>query len=132
MATELGHGSLESTPPVVELYLTGVLPFDRRALDIAAIEAVVRSAFQPLTAQVKSLLQSAEFAVESGQSLTRTELEQTVLASLFGRDARYAGHAGQWAQAALSLKQLALGGAPPDAILHELDGYLQTLDDAAA
>lgn len=132
LATELGRGSLESTPPVVELYLTGVLPFDRRALDIAAIEAMVRSAFQPLTAQVKSLLQSAEFAVESGQLLTRTELEQTVLASLFSRDARYAGHAGQWAQAALSLKQLALAGAPPDSILDELDGYLQTLDDAAA
>lgn len=129
---ELDNGSLESTPPVVELYLTGVLPFDRRALDIAAIEAVLRSAFQPLTAQVKSLLQSAEFAVESGQSLTRTELEQTVLASLFSRDARYADHAGRWAQAALSLKQLALAGAPPHAILDELEGHLRTFTDADA
>ena len=132
LAAELGNGSLESAPPVVELYLTGVLPFNRRALDIAAIEALLRNAFQPLTAQVKSLLQSAEFAVESGQALTRTELEQTVLAGLFGRDARYAGHASGWAQAALSLKQLALAGAPPDAILDELDGYLRSLDDTSA
>lgn len=131
LMAELGSGSLEIAPPVVELYLTGVLPFDRRSLDIAAIEAILRSAFQPLTAQVKSLLQSAEFAVESGQVLTRTELEQTVLASLFSRDARYASHAGQWAHVALSLKQLALAGAPPDAILDELDGHLRALDDAA-
>jgi len=131
LQTELGNGLLESTPPVVELYLTGVLPFDRRALDIAAIEAVVRSAFQPLTAQVKSLLQSAEFAIDSGESPTRADLEQNVLTGLFARDARYADHAAQWAHAARSVKQMALSGAPPNAILDEVDGYLQTLANAA-
>ena len=120
-------GDLETTPPVIELYLTGVLPFDRRALDVAGIEAVVRTAFQPLVAQVKSLLQSADFAVESGEAPTRAELEQRVLASLFSRDVRYAAHNTQWMQAALSLKQLALSGASPDAILAELDGYLETI-----
>lgn len=115
-------------PPVIELYLTGVLPFDRRALDIPAIEAVVNAAFQPLVAQVKSLLQSAEFAVDSGNAATRTELEQRVLASLFARDVRFADHSAQWMQAALALKQMALAGAPPEAILAELDGHLRTID----
>ncbi|HAJ38159.1 MAG TPA: hypothetical protein DCL15_21005 [Chloroflexi bacterium] len=124
----LAKGGLETMPPVIELYLTGVLPFDRRALDIPAIEAVVNAAFQPLVAQVKSLLQSAEFAVDSGNAATRTELEQRVLASLFARDVRFADHSAQWMQAALALKQMALAGAPPEAILAELDGHLRTID----
>ena len=123
-----GAGNLETLPPVIELYLTGVLPFDRRALDINAIEAVVNAAFQPLVAQVKSLLQSADFAVEGGNAATRTELEQRVLTSLFSRDVRFAGHSAQWMQATLALKQMALTGAPPDAILAELDGHLRSLD----
>ncbi|MFZ1771673.1 MAG: exonuclease SbcCD subunit D [Caldilinea sp.] len=129
LATELSAGGqLETTPPVIELYLSGVLPFDRRALDMAGLEAAVHAAFRPLSAQVKSLLQSADFAIDSGDAPTRTELEQRVLADLFGRDVRFADHKTRWMQAALSLKQLALTGAPPDAILAELDGYLQRID----
>jgi len=121
-------GGLETMPPVIELYLTGVLPFDRRALDIPAIEKVVNTAFQPLVAQVKSLLQSADFAVDGGNAVTRTELEQRVLAGLFGRDVRFASHSTRWMRAALALKQMALTGASPDAILAELDGHLRAID----
>jgi DNA repair exonuclease SbcCD nuclease subunit len=121
-------GELETTPPVIELYLTGVLPFDRRALDIAALESAVRLAFQPLVVQVKSLLQSADFAVDTGEAPTRAELEQRVLASLFGRDARFAAHNTRWMQATVALKQLALSGASPDAILTELDSWLQAIE----
>ena len=129
LAVELrGAGGLETTPPVIELYLTGVLPFDRRALDVVAIEEVVRTAFQPLVAQVKSLLQSADFMIESSDAPTRTELEQRVLAGLFARDARFAAQNTRWMQAALALKQLALTGAPPDAILSELDGHLDAIE----
>ena len=129
LAVELeSRNTVETTPPVVELYLTGVLPFDRRALDIAAIEQMVRTAFQPLVAHVKSLLQSADFAVEGGDASTRTELEQRVFSGLFGRDARYAEQSGQWTRIAASLKQMALSGAPPDAILEEIDGHLRILD----
>ncbi len=128
LAAELhAAGGLETTPPVIELYLTGVLPFDRRALDISAIEALVNTAFQPLVAQVKSLVQSADFAVDSSHSATRAELEQRVLTSLFARDVRFAEHSTQWMQAALALKQMALTGASPDAILAELDGHLRGL-----
>lgn len=121
-------GGLETMPPVIELHLTGVLPFDRRALDVAAIERVVNAAFQPLVAQVKTLLQSADFAVESGNAVTRTELEQRVLTALFERDVRFASHSTEWMRAALALKQMALTGAPPDAILAELDGHLRAID----
>lgn len=132
LAMELAASRLETTPPVIELYLTGVLPFERRLLDIGAIEMMVRKAFQPLVAQVKSLLQSADFAIDSGEAPTRVELEQNVFSSLFGRDVRFAGNAARWTQAALSLRQMALSGAPPDAILDELAGHLRAIDDDAA
>lgn len=129
---ELTDRTIETTPPVIDLYLTGVLPFDRSTLDIAAIEAIISDAFRPLAVQVKSLLQSADFAVEGDESQTRTGLEQQVLNNLFGRDVRFASHAAQWTQAAVTLKQLALSGAPVDAILDELAGHLHAIDTDAA
>ncbi len=132
LRVELATRPVETTPPVIDLYLTGVMPFDLSALDIAAIEAVVVETFQPLAAQVKSLLQSADFAVESGEGQTRTELERSVLTSLFGRDVRFAGSADRWTQAAVTLKQLALSGAPAEAILDELAGHLDAIDQTLA
>ncbi|MEJ5248649.1 MAG: exonuclease SbcCD subunit D [Caldilinea sp.] len=130
LTSELAEKRDEIGPPVIELYLTGVLPFDRRALDVTAIEALVRKAFRPLASQVKSLVQSAEQPLDAGQPLPRGELERQVLAGLFRRDVRYAANADRWAQAALALKQLSLSNASADAILEELSGLLRQLDGA--
>lgn len=109
-------------PPVIELYLTGVLPFERSALELPAIEELVQRCFRPapLVALVKNLTQAADFAVAADMTLSRAVLEQQVLAELFGRDVRYAAHSSQWAQLAVNLKQLVLNGAPAEAVLEEL------------
>ena len=119
-------------PPVVELYLTGVLPFDRSALDLREIEALLSRCFRPapLVAMVKNLTQPADFAVDADASLSRSVLEQQVLTELFGRDARFAAHSDQWAKLAVNLKQLALSGAPAEAVLEELAAEVETIEHA--
>jgi DNA repair protein SbcD/Mre11 len=117
-------------PAVVELYLTGVLPFDRAALDLAAIEELMHQCFNPppLVAMVKNLTRPAEYEVAADDTLTRGDMERQVLSNLFGRDARYAGQSDAWAEIAISLKQLALADGSPAAILDELDAHLDDLD----
>ncbi|MCS6826627.1 MAG: exonuclease SbcCD subunit D [Caldilinea sp.] len=130
LTTELAGKQNEIVPPVIELYLTGVIPFDRRALDVTEIEKLAHEAFRPLALQVKCLVQSAEQPLDSGQPLPRGELERQVLAGLFRRDVRYAADADRWAQAALALKQLSLSNAPADAILEALGELLRQVDGA--
>ncbi len=118
-------GVTESTPPVVELYLTGVLPFERRSLDLKAIETLIVERFSPLVGAVKSQVQSADYAIESDAYVARGELERRVLEGLFARDTRYAADSDRWARVAIALKQMALAGMPPDTILDELDAHLR-------
>ena len=109
--------------PVVELALTGVLPFDRRALDITYLEEQVQESFNPLHAQVRNLTRTSDFAIETEESLSRSELERQVLTSLLERDARFRDESANWTNLILSLKELALGGSAPEAILTELAGH---------
>jgi len=110
-----------ASAPVVELRLFGVLAFDRAGLELDRYEALITESFSPLLAFVKNATQPTEFAVAADAQLNRQELEQQIIADLFGRDARFAAQREGWTRLALSLKQLALTGASPEAILDELD-----------
>jgi len=111
--------------PIVELQLTGVLPFDRSALDLAALDRLVQETFHPLMAKVKNFTRSSELAFDSADSLNRTELERQVLTDLLSRDARFQAKSEEWADITLTLKQLALSGASGEAILAEVGERLQ-------
>lgn len=121
------HRLSKEEAPVVELQLTGILPFDRTDLDLGEVEEIISSAFAPLLAQVRNLTTPAEYAVEAGDNLSRSELERRVMADLFARDVRYRGQGEYWAEAALSLKRLALEGASPEAIVDELGHQMRTI-----
>jgi len=126
LSRELKHPSAtESTPPVVELYLTGVLPFERRSLELKAIELLVRESFAPLIGVVKTQIQSTDYPIERDTVVTRSELERRVLEGLFERDTRYARDSDKWARAAVALKQMALAGTPADTILDEINAHLR-------
>lgn len=122
----------DQMPPVIELYLTGVLPFERSALEMDAIEALVNECFQPrpLVAIVKNLTRPAEFAVEADEALPRAELERRVLADLLARDTRYAAKSEAWAALAVNLKQLALAGASASAVVDELAAQIEVIEHA--
>ena len=109
-----------SQRPVVELQLTGVLPFERSALDLEMLEKLVQESFTPLVGLVKNFTRSPEITVESGELISRAELERKVITELLERDVRFRPQSEQWTSLTLSLKQLALNGAGPDVILTEL------------
>jgi DNA repair protein SbcD/Mre11 len=110
--------------PVVELQLSGLLPFDRSALEMLKLEAMLMECFEPLLVLLRNMTYGADFAVEAAEGLSRGALERQVLSELFTRDARFSDHSEEWARTALSIKQLAMDSAGPEAIVAELDSAM--------
>ncbi|GIV76753.1 MAG: DNA repair protein [Litorilinea sp.] len=121
-----------SPQPVVEFLLTGVLPFDHAALDLARLESMVHETLSPLKVLLRNTTRGAEYGVAPTEGLGRAELERQVLAGLLNRDARFQPQSEAWAGLAVSLKQLALDGVDPDVLLDELDHRVRLLDTMAA
>ncbi len=113
--------------PVVDLRLDGTLAFDRTALDLGELDSMIREAFDPLHVQVRNLARATEFEIEAEAGFSRPQLERQVITELLERDARFRKQSEQWADVALSLKNLALGGADASALLTELEDSLETL-----
>lgn len=106
--------------PVVELRLSGVLPFDRSALTLGPLERMVEELYEPLLCFVRNDTRAAEFAVGADQRLSRRALERQIIAGLLERDNRFRSRSGEWTELVLAIKQLAVSGAPADTILDEL------------
>lgn len=118
--------------PVVELRLSGVLPFDPSALAREPLEQMLQEVYQPLHCFVRNATHSADFAVSVGQHLNRKELERQVIADLLARDSRFrdhirahssdhsSDHSAEWSQLALAIKELSITGASPESIVAEL------------
>ncbi|OUC07752.1 hypothetical protein RY27_13040, partial [Litorilinea aerophila] len=121
-----------SPQPVVEFLLTGVLPFDHAALDLARLESMVHETLPPLKVLLRNTTRGAEYGVAPTEGLGRAELERQVLAGLLNRDARFQPQSEAWAGLAVSLKQLALDGVDPDVLLDELEHRVRLLDTMAA
>ncbi|MFN8486471.1 MAG: exonuclease SbcCD subunit D [Caldilineaceae bacterium] len=124
------HRLSDKQRPVVELQLTGVLPFDRTALNTEALETLVQETFQPLVTLVKNLTHSADFAVDIGEGVSRPELERRIVADLLARDTRFHAHSERWVDLTLSLKRLALSNVTPEMILDELASQLRAMQEA--
>ncbi len=128
-ARDLGiRSSKERSAPVVELQLTGILAFDRMALDIGELTQMIEEIFQPLYARVRNLSRTAAFAIEPGERLSRSELERQVFGELFARDARFRKENDAWIDMALNLKNLVLSGGSAEAILQELAAGVPALE----
>ena len=106
--------------PVVELQLSGVLPFDRSALELEPLKQMVDKLYQPLISFVRNDTRAAEFEVGDDQQLSRPALERQIIAGLLERDSRFRARSGEWTELVLAIKQLAVSGASADAILEEL------------
>jgi DNA repair exonuclease SbcCD nuclease subunit len=113
--------------PVIELQLTGILPFDRAALDLKALEQLIVETFNPLLPMVKNHTQSSDRAIDVSEAMSRPDLERYVLNRLLENDGRFRDHSERWAELALSLKGLALSDTPPAAILEELGNQMQAI-----
>lgn len=106
--------------PVVELRLSGVLPFDRSSLELDSLKQMVEKTYKPLVCFVRNDTQAAEFAVAPDQQLSRPALERRIITDLLERDVRYRPQSRAWTELVLAIKQLATAGASADAVLEEL------------
>ncbi len=110
----------DTSKPVVELTLSGTLPFNRYDLDVAHIQDLLETAWQPLTARVRNLTMPTEFEVRFDEESSRPELERAILRDLLERDVRYRDDAEAWTEGALALKQLVLERGAPEAVVDHL------------
>jgi DNA repair protein SbcD/Mre11 len=113
--------------PVVELYLSGVLPFDRSGLDMEQLKSLVEEKFNPLLCHVKNGTQTSDFAIDADDGLDRRQLERQIIGELLERDTRFRGQSAEWTNLTLNLKELALTAADPDTILEELSAQMTRL-----
>ncbi len=107
----------QSSRPVVEVTLSGVLSFNRYDLDVSHIEHIVTAAWSPLVTHVRNQTAPAEFALQMEETTSRPELERTIVQELLTRDARFRPAAAAWTAGALDLKRLVLEDSAPEAII---------------
>jgi len=103
--------------PVVELTLSGVLPFNRFDLDLDYVKSLVDEAWSPLVTRVQNQTTPAEFEIAVDTEASRPELERAIIRELLERDARFRPAAEEWAQVAIDVKRLALEGSSPEAVI---------------
>lgn len=107
--------------PVVELRLTGLLPFDRSALPLEPLKQMVEEVYRPLICFVRNDTRAEEFAVGEGQQLSRPALERQIITGILERDSRFRARGAAWTELALAIKELAVSGASSEAVLDELE-----------
>jgi DNA repair protein SbcD/Mre11 len=106
--------------PVVELTLSGILPFNRFDLDLDFVKTLIEEAWSPLVTRVQNRTTPADFEVAVDMEASRPELERAIIRELLERDARYRSAAEEWAQIALDVKRLALEDSTPEAVIDHL------------
>jgi DNA repair exonuclease SbcCD nuclease subunit len=111
-------GEVDRDPaPIVELTLSGVLPFNRFDLDLDYVKSLVDETWSPLVTRVQNGTTPAEFEITVDTEASRPELEHAIIRDLFERDARFRPAAEEWAQVAIDVKRLALEGSSPEAVI---------------
>ena len=128
---ELVHRKLDfagKARPVVQIWLEGVLAFDRHDLDIRHVEQILIEVINPLKALVRNNARSTEYEVMIDERLDRFELEQSVFADLIMRDNRYREEATEWAKVMGQVKQMSLSGADPANIVDVIARQISLLE----
>lgn len=110
----------QSQRPVVEVTLSGVLPFNRYDLDLNYIEQVVAEAWSPLVTRLRNQTIPVEFESQANNTTSHPELERAIVQGLLTRDTRFRPAAAAWATGTLDLKRLVLQDSAPEAIIAHL------------
>jgi DNA repair exonuclease SbcCD nuclease subunit len=130
--TSLENGFLQWTQedqkPVVEIYLEGILGFDHGDLDLKFIEDLVKESISPLLVRVKNNTRPVEFEISTSEHYTRPQLERGILQDLIRRDSRFRGAAEQLADLMVQVKEMALIGSAPEAIVGTVREGIAGLD----
>ncbi len=114
--------------PVVQVWLEGVLAFDRHDLDTRYIEQILVEVIDPLKALVRNNTRATEYEVAPDEYLDRAELEQHVFTDLIIRDSRYRSQAEVWAKLMHEVKVMSLADSPPAAIVEAISKQMSLLE----
>jgi exonuclease SbcD len=114
------RGVARDPSSVVELTLSGVLPFSRFDLDLDHVKDLIDEAWSPLVTRVRNMTTPAEFEVAVDVEASRPELERAIVRELLERDARYRPAAEEWTQVALDVKRLVLEGSTAETVVDHL------------
>jgi len=120
--------AIRAKEPVVEVQITGTLTFSRSELDLRRVEQMVHDAFAATVVRVRDTTTTSDFDIETGQSMTRADLERHVLRDLVERDTRYRGRGEAWANLMVRIKQMTLTGSPPEDVVAELEALTEQSD----
>lgn len=125
------HADDESRP-LVQLQLIGTLAFDAGSLDIALMEQLVTTHFQPLHVRIDNHTNDRDYLPETGDldgrdRSTWHELERRIFEDLVGRDSRYLPAREAWAAVLTQLKEMALDKQEPAQIARFLREKRATL-----
>ncbi len=127
-----------TTRPVVDIIIDGVLNFDPSLLNLHAIEEEAREILDAVYVQVKNFtiqraltIDGAEADVDAPEA-PREELEKSVLKQLLSADSRFADACDGWADAAVTLKNMALVPESPERIIDELDALMTAIAQTEA
>jgi exonuclease SbcD len=115
-----GRGIVRHPQPVVELTLSGVLPFNRFDLDLEYIENLLEEAWSPLLTRVRNQANPSDFEINVDTEAARPELERGIVQELMERDARFRSASEAWTKIVLDLKRMALEGSPPQTVIDAL------------
>jgi len=115
-----GSGIARDSAPVVELTLSGVLPFSRYDLDLDYIKGLLDDAWSPLVTRVRNMTTPAGFEIAVDVEASRPELERAIVRELLERDARFRPAADAWTRVALDVKRLVLEDSPPETVIDYL------------
>jgi exonuclease SbcD len=112
-----GHQD-DSLRPLIQIHLLGTLQFDAGSLDLAHMEEMVRTYFQPLYVRVDNNTNDQDYIPEGGEIDGRDrsawhELERRIFEELVSRDNRYLPAKEQWSAVLADLKQMALQKEDP-------------------
>lgn len=117
--------SLRRQRPVVDLVFRGVLAFRAVDLETSRLEALAKEWFNAIHCQLRDLTAPSDFEIRPSEALDREALERFVLQELVAQDVRRREDSGRWADLALRLKRLSLGGSPPQEVVAALSAFRQ-------
>jgi DNA repair protein SbcD/Mre11 len=105
--------------PLVYVALTGRLRFDRRDLDLKALEGQVATATEALAVQIQDRTDDTDFGFTAGPSgegdrLDLGQLELDVFRHFFSNDERRVHSASEWARLAQEMKRETLSRRSPE------------------
>jgi DNA repair exonuclease SbcCD nuclease subunit len=108
----------EIVRPLVQIHLIGTLGFDAGSLDIAKMEEIVHSHFQPLYVRVDNNTSDQDYVPDDSDLDGRDramwgELERRIFEELIGRDNRYLMAKEEWSTVLADLKHQALSKEDP-------------------